>query len=39
VVRSVCEHDEAPCGVRELDALGRGLAALARFWRMGAVRA
>jgi hypothetical protein len=34
VVRSVCEQDLAPCGTRELDALGRGLLALAQFWRM-----
>jgi hypothetical protein len=34
VVRSVCEHDEAPCGIRELDALRLGLLALAQFWRM-----
>jgi hypothetical protein len=34
VVRGVCEQDEAPCGVRELEALCRGLLALAQFWRM-----
>jgi hypothetical protein len=39
VVRGVCERDEAPGGMRELEALNRGLAALVRFWRMGIVRA
>ena len=34
VVRNVCEHDEVPCGIRELEALRLGLLALAQFWRM-----
>jgi hypothetical protein len=34
VVRRVCEQDEAPCGMRELEALALGLLGLARFWRM-----
>jgi hypothetical protein len=37
VVRSVCEHDQAPGGVHEREALVRGLQALARFWRMTGV--